>query len=150
MKSVILLAAFILLSFPSQAQAIKLEKGFILPRRVIKQAAQQSKSRSKPSIGLMATSPSQLAPYLKREIEGIEYLIAYRSRTREITFIHTIDKNFRTNKGLKVGDCVQYQEDQIHVSPGWYIWGPESDDGWVLILGFDLLDSGRAKNKGDC
>jgi hypothetical protein len=151
MKSAVILTVFLLVSSHSRAQSIRLERGFVLTRKEIRQSGpRQSKGKPRPLTGLIATSPSQFDPYIRRKIDGIEYLIAYDSKTRKITFIHTIDKNFRTKDGLKLGDCVQYKEDQVHKIRGWYVYGPESDDGWRPVLGVDFLETERANGKPSC
>ena len=55
---------------------------------------------------LIATHPSQLRPYIEVTIEDVDYLIAYDEKTRKIKYIVTSDKDFRTKKGLKVGDYI--------------------------------------------
>src|SRR5689334_23197699 len=52
---------------------------------------------------LIATHPSQLRPYIKRSVGGVEYIVAYDEDTRRIRYIQTNDKAFRSTNGLHVG-----------------------------------------------
>ena len=107
---------------------IKLEPGAVLPAHHVP----EKRTR------LIATHPSQLRPYIEVTIENVDYLIAYDEKTRKIKYILTSDKDFRTRKGLKVGDYIEVTEDQVAAFPGWEIFGPKTTDGWFPVIGVDL------------
>ena len=86
---------------------------------------------------LISTHPSQLRPYIEVTIEKVDYVIAYDEKTRRIKYISTEDEDFRTKKGLKVGDYIKLKRDEIVVFPSWEIRGPKTSDGWFPIIGVD-------------
>jgi hypothetical protein len=95
----------------------------------------------------IATHPNQLRSFIRRKIAGVQYLIAYDEKSREIRYIHTTDKNFHTAGGLKVGSEIPLRQEQLTVHPSWEIRAPISSDGWYpvvgdnLPIGYDLVGS---------
>lgn len=83
--------------------AIKLEIGTKLNRKYIPKKATK----------LIATHPSQLRPFIERTIDGVKYVIAYDEKTREIKYIHTTDKKFRTVDGLRVLGELSLKREQL-------------------------------------
>src|SRR2546427_5223531 len=127
MKICILIALILFVFGPPQMDEIKLEIGSVLPTRYVPQ-----KNRN-----LYMTHSSQFRPYIERKVGGIKYIIAYEEKTREIKYISTYDKRFKTSGGLIVGGYIDVQGDQVSAYPGWEIRGPKSEDGWQPLLGFD-------------
>lgn len=109
-------------------EKIKLEVGAKLNRKYI----------PKKVTDRIFTHPSQLRPFIERTIDGVKYIIAYDEKNREIRYIHTTDKNFRTASGLQVGSEIPLKRDQLQIYPGWEIRAPITSDGWFPVVGFDL------------
>ena len=107
---------------------IKLEPGSVLAAHHIPEKNNR----------LYMTAPSQLRPYIEVTIEKVDYVIAYDEKTSKIKYIVTDDKDFRTKKGLKVGDYIEVTEDQVVAFPGWEVFGPPTTDGWSTVIGFNL------------
>ena len=105
----------------------KLEIGAELPRKY----ADKSK-------GQMATHPSQFRPFIIKTVAKVRYTIAFEEKSRRIRFIHTVDKNFRTANGLRVGSKITVSKNELSVYPSWYIFAPETSDEWLPIVGSDL------------
>ena len=127
MKICILMTLILFAFDPSQTNEIKLEIGSVLPTTYVPQ-----KNRN-----LYMTHSSQFRPYIERKVGGIKYIIAYEEETREIKYISTYDKRFKTSGGLMVGEYIDVQGDQVSSYPGWEIRGPDGEDGWRPLLGFD-------------
>jgi hypothetical protein len=118
-----------LFSFAFVPQAkIKLEIGAKLNRKYIPKRVTEQ----------IATHPSQLRPFIKRTVDGVEYIIAYDEKNREIRYIHTTDKSFRTVSGLQVGSETPLKREQLKVYPSWEIRAPRAADGWYPVVGVDL------------
>jgi hypothetical protein len=115
------------LLMPPQA-TVKLEIGAKLNRRLLPERVKE----------LTATHPSQLRPFIRQTISGVEFLIAYDVKTRKIKYIHTTDKNFRTADGLGVFSEIPLKREQLKVYPGWEIRAPITSDGWYPVAGVDL------------
>jgi len=107
---------------------IKLEVGVKLNRKYIPKKATEQ----------IATHPSQFRPFIKRTVDGVEYIIAYDEKNREIRYIHTTDKKFRTASGLRVGSEIPLKREQLEVYPSWEIRAPITSDGWCPVVGVDL------------
>lgn len=107
---------------------IKLEIGAKLSRKLLPKVVTEE----------LMTHSGQTRPYIKRTIKDVEYLIAYDEKTREITYIHTSDKNFRTADGLRVMSEIPVKRDQLQAFPGWAIWAPMTSDGWYPVLEADV------------
>ena len=107
---------------------IKLEVGAKLNRKYLPKKVTEQ----------IATHPSQLRPFIRRKIAGAEYLIAYDEKSREIRYIHTTDKNFRTAVGLKVGSEIPVRREQLTAYPSWEVRAPITSDGWYPVVGDDL------------
>jgi hypothetical protein len=123
-----ILIALSLLTFGAfQKEELKLEIGSVLPARYV----------PKKNRGLYMTHSAQFRPFVKRKVGGIEYIIAYREESREIKYLSTYDKRFQTSGGLRVGNYVEVQGSQVEVYPGWEIRGPEGEDGWQPLIGFN-------------
>ena len=91
---------------------------------------------------LIATHPSQLRPYIKRTVSGIEYIVAYDEDTRRIKYIQTNDKAFRSTNGLQVGAEIKVSEEQVSGGCcGWYTFGGRTPDGWDIIIADDVVVS---------
>src|SRR5262245_45610566 len=120
MKQFVTLMSLILnVGFMPQNQ-IKVELGFVLSEKLISEYSSQKK-KGKFHFDLIATTPSQLRPFFMYNTQDVDYLIAYDKETRQIKYIHTEDKDFRTADNLKVGDCLSYSTEQIVMHPGWNI-----------------------------
>ncbi len=83
------------------------------------------------------TNQSQFRPYIRINKESVEYTIAYDKDSFEIRYIHTIDKNFRTSKGLTINSKISLKKDEIIIYPCWEIRSTISDNGWYPVIGFD-------------
>lgn len=128
MKAFVVLA-LCLFSFASVPQGkIKLEVGAKLNRKYIPKKVTE----------YTATHPSQMRPFIKRTVDGVEYIIAYDEKSREIKYIHTTDKNFRTEGGLRVGSEIPLKREQLVVFPSWEIRAPITSGGWYPVVGDDL------------
>ena len=88
-----------------------------------------------------------MRPYIERNINGVDYIIAFSRETREIRYITTNDEDFRTANGLHVGSYVEVSRDEISAYPGWEIRAPRTEDGWYPVIGFvgvmTILREGR-------
>lgn len=113
----------------------KLKIGAKLPR---KDAAESN--------SLIATHPSQTRPFIQKTICGVKYIIAFEEETRKIRFIHTLDRNFRTTMGLRVGSQLTVTRAQITIYPSWYILAPGTPDGWQPIVIGDEELLGKLKD----
>jgi hypothetical protein len=121
----IFLACFAVLTPVASAQSdIKLEIGAKLPRRYVPRRIKE----------LMGTGPTQARPFIRKNIGGIEYYIAFEEKTRKIKYISTSDKNFYTMNGLHFGSEIIVTRDQLTIYPQWYIFAPATPDGWIPIL----------------
>lgn len=130
MKSSVLIIAALLLTFTGvQKKEVSLEVGAVLPARLV-----PKKSRI---LNLYMTGSSQRDPYIEKNVGGIKYIIAYEEESRAITYISTYDKKFKSIDGWQVGGYVEVNREQIRISPGWEIRGPETKDGWETLIGFD-------------
>lgn len=83
------------------------------------------------------THSAQFRPYIKKVINGVEYVIAYDKKTREVTYLYTDDADFKNSKGLKVGDYIEVKGRDVVAYPGWEVRGPEDENGWHPLIGFD-------------
>ena len=129
MKHLLILAVLIL-SFTSvlaQQSDIVLEVGAKLKKKHI----------PKRNLNLYMTHPSQLRPYIERKINGVNYVIAFDQKSREIKYISTHDTNFLSANGLKVGSYIENLIENLYVYPGWEIRAPKLADGWLPIVGFN-------------
>jgi hypothetical protein len=81
--------------------------------------------------------PAYSHPYLSDVINGVEYLIAYSKETREITYVHTSDPNFKTEDGLKLGDCISWAESESPANAAWELRAPLTSDGWYPVLSIE-------------
>ena len=127
MRSILLVMILILPVAPIQNSAGLLQLGSKLKKKDI-----PTKSSD-----LYMTHPSQLRPYVKRIIDGVEYVIAYARKNREIRYVTTRDKNFKTMSGLKVGAYLETSREGIVSYPGWEIRAPITSDGWYPVVGFN-------------
>ena len=137
MRISILIALALFTLGVSQEEEINLEIGSVLPAKYV----------PKESRNLYMTHSAQLRPFVERKVGGIKYTIAYVEGSREIKYISTHDKRFRTSSGLRVGGYVEVRGAEAEVYPGWEIRGPDGEDGWQPIIGFDdemtILSGGR-------
>ena len=85
---------------------------------------------------LYMTHPSQLRPFIRQEIDGVSYVIAYEEESRKVKYITTNDKDFTTDEGLQVGNFIELTKGEIIAYPGWEIRGPANKDGWHPVVGF--------------
>ena len=132
MKAITITVLF--LSFLS-GQAIKPDVGLVLPEAYVAQ-------HRKPSSGELLFSetkghPAYSHPYLSDVIEGVEYLIAYNQKTHEITYVHTSDRNFKTQEGLQFGDCIDWTESKSPENAAWELRAPVNRDGWYPVLSIE-------------
>jgi len=128
MKMLASFAITLLLLAPSLQSDIKLEVGAKLPRKYVPRKITQQ----------IATHPSQFRPYIHKTIADVDYLIAFDEKTREIHYIHTDDKDFRTVNGLRVGSAITFTREQLDIIPSWEIRAPATPDGWYPVVGMDL------------
>jgi hypothetical protein len=127
MKITILLITLVFSFAAFQDADIKLEVGATLPAKSV-----PPKNRK-----MYMTHSAQFRPYIRKEIKGIKYIIAYDEKNLVIKYISTHDQKFKSANGLKVGDYVEVNDEQLAVYPGWEIRGPEDKDGWQTLIGFD-------------
>ncbi|HEY5839614.1 MAG TPA: hypothetical protein VIT19_11305 [Pyrinomonadaceae bacterium] len=110
-------------------RAIKLEIGAKLDRQYIpKKIAEE-----------IVTSSAQTRPFIKQSVGGVEYIIAFDAKTREIKYLHTTDENFRSKNGLRVGSEIALTRQQLIVIPSWEIRAPITSDGWYPVVGWDIV-----------
>ena len=119
MKMLIGCVLALLVFAPVQQSDIKLEIGAKLPRKYIPRKITQQ----------IATHPSQFRPYIRKTIADVDYIIAFDEKTREIRYIHTYDKDFRTVNGLRVGSVITFTREQLDIIPSWEIRAPATPDG---------------------
>jgi hypothetical protein len=134
-------------------QDVKLEIDFVLPKAYIEK--KQQEARENPLnrefiVEKIFTPSKQMRPFVEDEIAGISYVIAYDEKSNEIKYILTRDKSFRTEAGLKPGDCVTYAEEQLAPYTKWNIRGPQTKDGWYPELGKDFFTSTKISTDGKC
>jgi hypothetical protein len=132
---------------------IELEIDFVLPKSYIEK--KQQEARDNPSnrelmLDEIFTPSKQMRPFVEEEIAGISYVIAYDEKSSKVKYILTHDESFRTEVGLKVGDCVTYAEEQLAPYTKWNIRGPETKDGWYPELGKDFFTSTKISTDGKC
>jgi hypothetical protein len=120
-------AMLLLAVAPLHQSNIKLEIGAKLKKKDI----------PKDSTNLYMTHPAQLRPYIERNINGVDYVIAYDRESRRIKYIATHDEEFKTADGLKIGSDVEVSEGQVIAYPGWEVRGQATKDGWYPVVGFD-------------
>jgi hypothetical protein len=128
MKTFVALALCLFSFAFAPQEKIKLEVGAKLNRKYIPKKVTEQ----------IATNPSQFCPFIKRTIDGVEYIIAYDEKNREIRYIHTTDNNFRTASGLRVGSEIPLKREQLVIYPSWEIRAPVTSDGWYPVVGDDL------------
>lgn len=114
---------------------IKLKIGAKLPRRYVLESEGH----------LMATHPSQLRPFVEKTIARVKYAIAFDQDNRQIRYIHTVDRAFRTANGLRVGSQIKVTRKQIHSVGGWYTFAGTTPDGWQIISAQDEASLGEWK-----
>ena len=76
-------------------------------------------------------------PFIEKTFGGVKYTIAFKRDTREIVYLSTWDKNFKTEDGYRVGDDVKVSFEQISSSGG-TLYTPETSDGWHPVVGYTL------------
>jgi hypothetical protein len=121
------LAVFLLsIVAPLQQSSIKLEIGAKLKKRDFPKTSRK----------LYMTHPAQMRPYIEKNIDGVDYIIAYDEKSRVIKYITTNDEDFRTANGLRVGSYIEVSKEEVIAYPGWEIRAPQTSDGWYPIIGF--------------
>jgi len=138
MNLLISLALVLSLSAPVSQSDVKLEIGAKLNRKFIPRKISQ----------MIATHPNQLRPFIKQTIDGVTYVIAFDEKTREIKYIHTDDKNFRTANGLRVGADLSVAKNELVSYLGWEIRAPVTPDGWYPVVGYDMPKVGGMSGVG--
>ncbi|HEX8249075.1 MAG TPA: hypothetical protein VF599_12930 [Pyrinomonadaceae bacterium] len=129
----IFLISFGLLFLSPQKNEIPLEIGAKLPAKLVA----KNKSRS---INMIFTHTSQMRPFLRKEIKGVDYTIAYDSETREIKYINTKDEDFVTADNLRVGSEIEVKKESFYIIPQIEIRAPATIDGWEPVVGNDAED----------
>ncbi|MEW6730007.1 MAG: hypothetical protein AB1489_01600 [Acidobacteriota bacterium] len=132
MKLLIGLAFILSLLAPVSQSNPKLEIGVKLNRKDVPQKITET----------ILTHPGQIRPFIKRTIDGVEYIIAFDHRTHKVKYIYTNDKKFRTNNGLQIGSQISVAKNQLISYPGWETRAPVTPDGWYPVVGYDLPRSG--------
>ena len=147
MMKVLLFSITILMCF--YCNDIRLEIGFELPTKYTKCNKKENKDCKKQ---LFRTYANKYEPFLRKEIDNVEYVIGYNEKSNQITFINTSDLRFRTKKGLKVGSELELTKDQVHKIPEWEIYAPTDEEGWKPVIGYDepeVLINGEIIFPGD-
>jgi len=124
-----LLSLICLLSLAATTVAqsgIKLKIGATLPHRYL--------PREDDEHPVMASSESQVWPFIEAKVRGVKYIIGFDDGDHRIRFIHTIDRAFRTADGLHVGSKTQVTLDQLNVRHFWYTFAGTTRDGWQIIV----------------
>jgi hypothetical protein len=127
MKPLALLSLLLVGLMVLQQAPIKLEIGAKLNRKYIPKKLTKE----------IMTHPSQTRPFIEPSLGGVEYIIAFDPKTREIKYIHTIDPNFRTANGLHVSTEIPLTRAQLEIIPYWEIRAPVTPDGWYPVVGQD-------------
>jgi hypothetical protein len=83
------------------------------------------------------TNPAQLDPCFERVFDGVQFLVAYRSKTRRVTYLFTSDERFQTADGIRVGDELRVTEANVQAVPGWEVYASTTRDGWRPIIGLN-------------
>ena len=96
-----------------------------------------SKDVPKKNINHYMTHSGQFRPYITKQLNDVEYVIAYDEKTREVKYLTTDDPDFKNAKGLKVGDYIEVKGNDVVAFPGWEVRGPEDGNGWHPMIGFD-------------
>lgn len=110
-------------TFARAQSGVKLEVGAKVPRKYVGDGS-----------SLLATSASQLRPYIKKTIHKVDYLIAYEKGTRKISYIFT-DDDFRNSEGMRVGNEITVLWKQIEILGYFQLRGPAGKDGWQPVIG---------------
>ncbi len=122
-----LFIALLLIFAPVQKSNLRLEIGAKLKRNDVPKRTSE----------YTMTHSAQMRPFIRKIVDGVEYIVAYDSKSREIKYIHTKDKKFRTTSGLRVGANMNAPARQRIVYPCWEIRVPMTEDGWYPVLGHD-------------
>ncbi len=96
-----------------------------------------AKDVPKKNVRHFMTHSAQFRPYIKKQIDDVEYLIAYDEKTREVRYLCTDDPDFKNAKGLKVGDYIEVTGREVVAYSGWEVRGPKDENGWHPLIGFD-------------
>lgn len=120
------LISFLLWFAPVQEREIKLEIGARLPIKYTKKSNR-----------MIFTHTNQMRPFIKREIKGVEYVIAFDEKNREIHYINTQDKDFVTSNGLRIGSVIDVKKEDFYIIPQIEIRAPKTPDGWEPVVGND-------------
>ena len=89
------------------------------------------------------TSSAQIDACFTMKHDGVEYVVAYRGKSRwrrpKVTYVHTKDPKFVLATGTRVNDFLEVTYDQIRAMPGYeiYCWPPSR--GWLPLIGFNSM-----------
>jgi ribonuclease BN (tRNA processing enzyme) len=84
-----------------------------------------------------ATGPAQFDACFDVLIGGVTYKVTFDEQSRKVTSVATSDLKFKTLDGHKIGDSIEFPRSMLEVSPYWYVYGPDTADGWRPTVGFD-------------
>lgn len=85
-----------------------------------------------------ATGPAQFDACFDVLIGGVTYQVTFDEQSRKVTSIATSDLKFKTLDGHKIGDSIEFPRSMLEVSPYWYVYGPDTLDGWKPVVGNDF------------
>ena len=93
------------------------------------------------SVGLCMVSPGQMDSCLITSVDGVEYSIAYRKKSKVgkpiVTYIHTKDTKFVSPTRKRVGDSIEVSYAQLVPSPGFEIYAGKRVGIWSTVVGFN-------------
>lgn len=129
----LIFSLFIGLTTVAAQTKFRLELGAILPKKDIPKKPQEMAVRC------------CFSPFIEKNYEGVKYTVAFNRKTREIIYLYTWDKNFKTKDGYKIGDSIDVSLDQTSKN-GFTIYGQETSDGWFPVVGYTLRLPGEIEN----
>ena len=125
--SILSLAVLLFLApAPVQQSGVNLEVGVKLRKKDVKKSDPYT-----------MTHPAQVRPFVERDVGGVLYRLAYNEKSREVRYIFTEDKDFKTAGGLKVGDIIEVSRGEMEAYLGWEVRAPKTSDGWHPLIGFN-------------
>ena len=85
--------------------------------------------------GLALTAAAQMFPFINVTIKKIDYLIAFDQDSRKIKYIYTDDEDFKDAAGLKVGQEITIEWEDLDILGYFQLRGPADKSGWQPIVG---------------
>src|SRR5262245_8088949 len=92
------------------------------------------------SVGLCMVRPGQMDSCSMVEVNGVQYAVAYRKKSRSkgpvVTYLHTTDPKFVSPDGKRVGDSMEIDYLKVVPAPGFEIYAGDPVGQWTAVVGF--------------